>query len=299
MASVFVEVILPIILVASTGVVAARRFGVPAAPLSTITMYLFAPALVFNSLSTADFDRSTILQLTVVTVVLFAALWGVSAAWSSVANHDPPMRAAFALSTLMPNAVNVGFPVAVFAFGDEGLEVAVIYLVAMIFLNYSAGFVIASMSSGTIRQALGAPFRYPIIYAAVAGVLINIAGITTPETIATALGTLSSATIPVMLVLLGIQLSGGLDRERTVDLVGSGAFRLLLAPALMFLMTELVGLDGVIQDTLVVLSATPTAVGAVLISTEFSARPQFVTLAVASSTFASIGTLTTLITLTR
>ena len=59
----------------------------------------------------------------------------------------------------------------------------------------------------------------------------------------------------------------------------------------------LLGLDGVVQQTVIVVAAMPTAVFTTILATEFDAEPRFVSSAVVMSTFASIGTLTVLITL--
>jgi predicted permease len=141
------------------------------------------------------------------------------------------------------------------------------------------------------------PPHDPAIYAAVAGIGANVAGVDLPDGLSTPLATLAGATIPVMLVLLGVQLADRMKATSPVDLAASNALRLLGAPVVMWLATSALGLDGVAQDTLIVLSATPTAVTALVIATEFSVQPRFVTLTVASSTFASIGTLTALIAL--
>ena len=63
----------------------------------------------------------------------------------------------------------------------------------------------------------------------------------------------------------------------------------------MYGVTLMLGVYGLTQRTLIVLAAMPTAIFTTILATEFAARPRFVTLAVISSTFASVGSLTVLI----
>ncbi len=48
--------------------------------------------------------------------------------------------------------------------------------------------------------------RYPALYAAVAGVAINVSGMSLPVTLDAPITTLSNAAVPVMLVVLGLPL---------------------------------------------------------------------------------------------
>jgi predicted permease len=72
-----------------------------------------------------------------------------------------------------------------------------------------------------------------------------------------------------------------------------------LSAVVAFLVTSVVGLDGVAQQTVIIVAAMPTAVFTTILATEFDAEPKFVTSAVVLSTLASIGTLTVLITVLR
>lgn len=300
MLRVFLDVVLPVALVAAAGGVVGRWKALPVAGLSTIVFYLFSPCLVFHSLSTTKLSAGASLRIFAVMLATYAAMYAAATLWSALAGHDRPMRAAFALAATTPNVGNMGLPVAQLAFGDAGLQVAVMNFVAGSALANSAGIAIASTAShGSRADAIRAPLRYPALYAAAAGGLANAFGIDLPKTLDSPITSLSNAAVPSMLVVLGLQVQRSISLEHLTDIAVVNAGRLLIGPLVAFAAAVALGLTGVTRDTLVVLAAMPTAVIAIIVATEFGAMPAFVTRAVVTSTFASMLTLTVLIALLR
>ncbi len=299
MGSVFLEVVLPVALVAVLGGLVGRWRRIPLAPVSALTFYLFGPALVFHTLATTTLSAATSFRIVSVMLATFVAMYLAAAAWSRVVGHDPSWRAGFALVATSPNVGNMGLPVASLAFGAVGFEVAVMTFVVGAVLANSGGIAIASLAGGSRHAALGAPFRFPALYATVAGVLVNVLGIRLPVAIDAPIASLAAASVPVMLVVLGLQVQLATGREHLLDLFVANAGRLLIAPSVAWGVATAVGLGGVERATLTVIAAMPTAVIATIIATEFRAQPAFVTRAVVSSTLVSMVTLTVLITLVR
>ncbi len=300
MLSVFLEVVLPVALIAILGALVGRWQSVPVRPISALVFYLFSPALVFHSLATTEVPGGQALRIVAVGVLMYLVMYVVATAWSLAFRHDRGLRAGFALAAVTPNVGNMGLPVALLAFGQAGFDVAVVNFVVGAVLAYSAGIVIASMvTGGGALAALQAPFRYPVVYAAIAGVLVNALALDLPLTIEAPVETLAAAAVPVMLVVLGLQLQGAAVIAEVRDTIAVNAGRLLIAPVLGWGVATLVGLDGVARDTMVVLAAMPTAVIATVVATEFNARPDFVTRSVVLSTLLSMVTATVLLTVVR
>ena len=184
MLQVFLEVVLPVALVAVLGGLLGRWKLILVAPISTIVFYLFSPALVFHSLSITQLTADISLRIVAVMAVTFLAMYAAASAWSLAAHHPRDLRAGFGLAVTTPNVGNMGIPVAFLAFGQAGFDIAVMNFVVGAVLSYSAGIFIASMAGGTAVQALRAPFRYPVVYAAVAGIAINALGVELPITFA-------------------------------------------------------------------------------------------------------------------
>ncbi len=299
MLDVFLEVVLPVALVAVLGGAVGRWQNVPVAPISVLVFYLFSPALVFHSLATTEVSGEVSLKIVGVLLATYAATYTVATAWSVAARHDQSFRAGFALSVITPNQGNMGLPVAFLAFGQPGLDIAVMNFVAGATLTYTVGIFVASMASGTRVDAFRAPFRYPVLYAAAAGVAVNALSIDLPTTIDAPAASLSNAAVPAMLVVLGLQLRQAVGFDHLVDTAMVNAARFLIAPATAWFAGTALGLEGDTRGTLVVLAAMPTAVVATILATEFRAAPAFVTRAVVTTTITSMLTLTVLISLVR
>jgi predicted permease len=296
---VFLEVVLPVAITAGLGGLGARWRRLPADIPAALAFYIFAPALVFHAMSTTTVSANDSLNIVLVMLASFVAMYAVAMLWSTFRGHDAPMRAAVAVGATTPNVGNMGLPVSQLAFGDLGLQIAVMNFVAGAVLVNTAGIAIAAMAGGSRRDALLAPLKYPALYAAVAGIAVNATSFDLPVAIETPAETLGDAAIPTMLVVLGIQLGSMTGRDSVVDLAAVNLARLLIAPAAAWLAVEALDIEGVTRGTLIVLAAMPTAVSAIVLATTFKARPGFVTQVVVSSTLASMVTLTLLIDLVR
>lgn len=299
MLEVFFDVVLPVALVAVAGGAVGRWRKIPVAPLSSLVFYLFSPALVFYSLATTEVSAEVSAKIVAVLLATWAVMYAVATAWSLAARHEQSFRAAFAISVVTPNQGNMGLPVALLAFGQPGLDIAVMNFVGGATLTYTVGIFVASMASGSRIDALRAPFRYPVLYAAAAGVLINVFGIDLPTTIEAPAQTLADAAVPAMLVILGLQLRQAAGKDHIVDTVMVNASRFLVAPVAAWFAASALGLEGDERGTLVVLAAMPTAVIATILATEFNAYPSFVARAVVTTTLTSMLSLTILISLVR
>lgn len=300
MLEVFLDVILPVVLVALAAAALDRFRPIPAQPIGTIVFFLFTPSLVFHSLSGTDLPADLSFRIVGVAVIVFAVGYALSSAWSLAARHDAPLRAGLALSVTSVNAGNMGLPVTLLAFGDAGLELAVVHFVTVATLAASASVIVASMAGGSALQALKAPFKYPVLYAAIAGLVVSRADVELPITIAAPIESLAGAAVPAMLVVLGLQLGRGLgERGDLVDTGAATVLRLVAGPVIALGATYLLGIDGLAQRVVIVLGGMPTAVFAIIIATEFGARPEFVTRSVVTSTLVSVLTLTVLVTVVQ
>ena len=159
------------------------------------------------------------------------------------------------------------------------------------------GILIAARGSSHDLPPLYSALKVPTLYAVPAALLIRVTGWDMPVVIDRPIEMLADATIPVMLIVLGFQLSQGVDWMRWRSLVTSSVLRLIASAGVAYIVTILIGLEGIAQQTVIVVAAMPTAVFTSILATEFNTEPKFVTSAVVMSTLASIGTLTILITI--
>ena len=144
MLDVFINVIMPVFLVAVLAAAFQRWRKSPVGPLSQVTLYLLTPALIFTSLVQQEIPPSATFRIVATLLVANSFIIATSLIVSFALRHDRAMRSAFVLSTGFPNAGNMALPVLLLAFGEEGLAVGVIVFVTMAIMGQSLGVFIAA-----------------------------------------------------------------------------------------------------------------------------------------------------------
>jgi predicted permease len=297
---VFLEVVLPVFAVAAVGGYVGRRLGFSLDTMSKAVFYLFSPCLVFVSIADIELSGGDIVRLVAVCTGVFAVNAVVAFAWSVARGTDRATRAAGVLSGCVVNQGNMGLPMAALAFGDAGLQIAVVIFVAGVLLWSSAGIALASLARGTHspRKAMLAPLRYPSIYAAIAGGVVNLGNIDLPVAISESTDTLGQASVPSMLVVLGLQFR----RPRLDDIsepVVASANRLLIGPLAAWPMAAAFGLAGTAGRVSIMMAGMPTAVMSTILAIELDSKPELVVRTVIVSTLLSVLSLTVLIGILR
>ncbi len=291
--------ILPIILTIALGYLLERRRPLEVRVLATVAIYVLLPALVFSSLLTTTLTLSEALPLVAVVVALLLLLWLLSKGIGLLQRHDRDRESFFMLTTLFMNAGNMGMPVALYAFGERGLDLAVIWVLV---INTSSNLVAvyyASRHRGGHRQAWQTVLTLPTLYAAAAALVMRTLGVHLPVFLADPVALLGRSVIPVSQLLLGMQLA------KVRPVVGDylpqvalpSALRLLVSPALAYGLVLAFGLQGLAAKIAVLLAAMPTGINMAIYATEFDAQPRLVSTAVFTSTVASFVTLSVLLVL--
>ncbi len=294
--SVLINIVLPIFVIIGAGFIVARTKSLNAQTLSRVSLYILGPALVFSKLSKTTISGSDFAQIVAFTILGTLIVLLLSWITARLLSLDRSRESAFMLSCSFVNHGNYGLPLVLFAFGQEGLERALIYFVTGAFLANTLAVFIASRGKAKATTSLLNIFRIPMIYAIVAAFAVNATDFVVPEAILKPLNMAADATIPVMLLLLGAQLAstylGG-----QVRLISLAVFVRLVGGAIVGLVVAtLMGLTGVTRQACVVEHSAPTAVMTSILAMEFGTEPEFVTGAIFASTLASIITMTLLVT---
>jgi malate permease and related proteins len=294
LASILVNIILPIILVAGAGFVLARSFSMDARQLSRTMLYFFTPALIFGSAYRTTLSREYI-SIAAFALAITGLMGVVTWVMIRVMRYDRVTASGFALGVLFTNAGNYGLPLILFAYGQDGLVRAALYFTVSAILCQTLAIFIAARGRASARDALANVMKMPMVYAVTAGLLFNLAGVSVPDPLMKAVDLASGAAVPVMLVILGIELARA-TVESDRGTIGLATFaKLVLTTVVAFPLAALMGLDGVSRAVCIIEASMPTAVMASIVAVEFDARPKLVTGVVFSSTVLSIVSLTILL----
>jgi predicted permease len=291
----FRENLLPILLIAAGGFVLGKAFKIPPRALSQVIFYIFSPALVFRLLTQSQLTNKDIVNTIFFATVYLLILAGLTWASGKLLKLERKMMAAVLLTALFMNAGNYGLPVVKFAFGENALAFASLFFVTTATYTNSVGVVIASSGTTNVVQAIKGLLRLPSIYGLLLGILVLRLDWELPSVLDRTVNLLADASIPSMLVLLGLQFVNLKLDGQVRPLILVTAMRLLVAPLLALGLSRIFGLTGPAYQATILEAGMPTAVLTTVLATEFDSLPSFVTTAVFVTTLLSPLTLTPLL----
>lgn len=295
----FFQVLLPVFLIILAGFTLEKTLRPDFRTLTDCSLYLFTPALVFSSLMRQELRIDLAGNLFLFMLLYTAAMLALSTAVARMLRFDADSRSALALTTAVMNVGNYGLPLAYFAFGDAGLNVSILTFVMFNIPLGTLAIVLAQGKKAPLGEALGNTLRIPIFHGVLLAVLFKIIGLHFPATLLRPFELLGQAAIPLMLVLLGVQLARTRNLGEPGFLTLSVTLRLAVAPLLAWLLTSLLGFQGLSRDVVILQTSTPSAVLPLLYAVRFDTRPDLVAGAIFVSTLFSAATLTILLYLLR
>jgi malate permease and related proteins len=291
----FADNLLPILLVSGAGFLLGKTLDVDSRSLGRVVFYVFSPILVFNLLLHSELSSGQILTTTLYTVAV-SLLVGLVALLAGLALHfERPLLMALIMTAAFGNTGNYGLPLVSFAFGSDALAFATVNFVTSVVLFNTLGVLIASLGHMDLKTAAMGVFKVPAVYAVILAAALNRFQIALPTPLQRPIELASNGSIPVMLILLGLELSR-VQWSHSVRAVGlSAGLRLLGGPAAGFLLAALFGFKGPVRQGNVIESAMPAAVTTMVLATEYGLDTSLVTAMVFIGTILSPLTLTPLL----
>jgi predicted permease len=295
--SVFANNILPIILLGGAGFALAKLLQIDSRSLGRVVFYVFSPILVFDILIKNKLNLKEAASVIAFTITIILAMGVLTYLLGALFKLERPALIAILITTMFANTGNYGLPLVSFAFGEKALPYASIYFITTTTLFYTLGVLIASLGHMNIKEAALGLFKIPTLYAVAIAMLINAWTITIPAPVYRAVELAAGGTIPLMLILLGVELSrvelSGNIRAMQLSVV----LRLLIAPLGAFLLAALFGFKGVVRQGTVIQASMPSMVSATVLATEYKLDSKLITAIIFISTILSPLTLTPLLVL--
>ena len=274
--------VIPVFLLIAAGFVFAHWKKISLAAVTEIVVYLGTPSLVFSSLASKPLFAGDIIELSAGILLIFIAVGLLIRLYFLLCSFS---SRGFTLPTLFMNAGNMGIPLALFAFGQEGMQRATLLYVIITFLQYSLGIYILNGRGNWIEI-----FRLPLIYAAIAGISFNLAQIKIPELLLQPVIMLGQATIPIMLISLGYRLHE-VESLQLGHALGGALLRIFGGFAAANIAVHLISAEGVNRPMLLLYGALPAAVVNFILTEKYRQDPGLAASIVVLSTFISVFTI--------
>jgi len=219
-------------------------------------------------------------QLVQVFACTVGAWWltvGLSYLYARTVATTRQQRGALTLIAAFPNTGFIGFPLAHLAFGTEGLRLAVIYdqislvvpaiVISTIFARHHAAVEVHELTDGSPPSLARQVLLSPPLWTVVVLIALRLTLVRDPVDLVWLGDAIGVVIGPVGFLLLGlsIPLDGMSHAWREVaHVVGSVLVRVAAAPALLWVVARIAGVD--VPDALYLIAAMPTAFHALIIS---------------------------------
>ena len=285
--SVFANNILPIILLSGAGFTLAKLLHVDSRSLGRVVFYVFSPLLIFNLLLNNQLELKEAGIVIIFTVSIVSTMGVITYLLGSLFKIERHILMTILITSMFANTGNYGLPLVSFAFGEDALPYAAIYFVTTTFLFFSVGVFLASLGHMNVKDAALGLFKIPSLYAVLLAVLINIFQLKLPTPVLRTVDLAAGGSIPLMLILLGVELSRVEVAANLRALQLSVALRLLVAPLIALLIALLFGLHNPVRGAVVTQASMPSIVSSAVLAMEYQLDSKFVTSVIFISTLLS------------
>ncbi len=277
------QIVTPVFLLAAIGFVWVKAgFAYDIQFVTRLAMSLAVPALVFSALTRTEVSPGA---LSIVTLAAIAAYGAIAlAAWLAVRLQGLEIRTYLA-PMIFGNTGNVGLPLALFAYGQEGLGYAVVIFAVSAVLVFTLGIWLVSGGASPLRV-----LREPMVLATLAGAVFLWRGWKLPEVLDNSVSLLGQMAIPLMLITLGVAVAR-LKPERLGRTVWLSLLRSVLTIAIAAGVAAGFGLPPVATGVLILQMSAPVAVTSYLLAERYRADSGAVAGLVVTSTLLAIGTI--------
>ncbi len=287
--------ILPVFIVAGAGYVFGRLLNPDIRTTNRLALYVLSPCLVFNLISKSEVGGQEFGQITAFTIAAVLATGGVAWLAARALRLSSTQTRALLLPAMFVNSGNFGLAVTQFAFGDDALARAAVYFVVNSLMVYTVGLYLAAGNGVGPLTALKKVLSVPPVYAVLAAGLIRVTHAAPPEPIMRSVALIGQASIPIFLLILGMQLARAAITRQWRVIISAAVVRLVGGSLIGFALAPLFGLTGLAYQASVLEASMPPAIVNTIVASEHDVEPGLVSSIVLLSTLLSPISLTLVI----
>lgn len=259
------SIIFPVFAIAGVGYLYGRYKKPDMAQINQMNMDLFLPALIFSALASKSFDLTLYgdLALAGIAVILGSGLL----AWPFVRLLKVDYKT-FLPPMMFNNSGNMGLPLALLAFGEASVPIAVVLFIIEMVLHFTVGIYMLDRRINLFRL-----LRMPIIIATILGLLVGGFNIPLWQPLHVMVKMIGDVAIPLLLFSLGVRLTGVSFKDWHLGIAG-GIISPATGLAMVWLMSLLLNLPPLQQSMLIIFGALPPAVLNFLVSEQYNQEPE-------------------------
>jgi hypothetical protein len=255
--------------------------------LNKVIIYVTLPALIFTTVQGAELSLG-LAEMPVFCVIVVAACFCLAYAIGKLTKMRPGLLGAFLLVAALGNTGYLGFPLTIGLLGQGNLVKAVFFDFGTVTMMFTAGIFIAE-AFGEVRGKSGVIkgfITFPSVLALFIGLALN--PITLPAFLDTTLNYLSLASVPLIMLTVGLTLEGKKLGEYAGPLAGVLVIKLLLSPVIALLAAKAWGITGASLEVIVLEASMPAAMLSLVVGLRYKLDTEFISLAIVVSIIVSL-----------
>lgn len=271
----FSSSVAPLFVLIGVGVLIDKVFHLDIPTLSKLNFYVFSPVLLFAVIYDSQLQGEQIISI-VVYMLAFTLVMAIVGFGISSLKFLRSKKTILMLGSILSNTGFYGIPLMKLAFGQFGVEIQAIVLIAQAFMTYTLGLIIINSDRQGIVKSMAEFFKYPMLYAMLLAIVLRWLHIPLIDPIRVPVDEITGGFIAIALIMLGAQLSRS---EITGDVGAMGLMsllRLVIGPITAFILLWLVfDFSPEIERVLLVSSGLPIAINVYVLAVEFDREPGF------------------------
>ncbi|MCK9993350.1 MAG: malonate transporter [Alphaproteobacteria bacterium] len=294
---IIISALLPVFLIIALGW-GIRRAGFADdalwPPLERMIYFILFPCLLVQNLATADLGGIDIIPLGAALLSAIFLMAGSLSLLRTRLNLSGPEY-----SSLFQGAVRwngfAGIAAASSLYGTAGLALMAVAIALMVpTVNLLSIYVLtrhASTEPASLRAALIAVIRNPLILSCLTGIALNVSGFGLAPIIDSTLNVLGSAALPLGLLAVGAALDLSHMRQfGSTILLGTG-LKMLGMPLLVAMTTGIFGVEGLTRDIAILCASVPGATSAYILARQLGGDASMMAGMITASTVSALVTM--------
>lgn len=300
MLTVFLK-IAAIFAMTAIGFIASKTGVLPAESkkyLSNLLLFITSPCMIIGSMTSQTLDAHTfelMIQIVAGSFIFFLAAMAVSFLIVKLMRCDKEDAGVLMVIITAVNTGFMGFPVTKAIFGNTYFFLMVIQNIVLNIYIYS--MMVYQMNYGFRKKeglkGMLMPMLNMCTYALIIGLVLMLLKVQLPDILADFINTIGDATIPVSMIVVGVQLSESSIRKMLTNkrLITASLCNVILIPVLTFLAVNWLPLAPESKLILIFAAAFPCAVVSTAIALKENRNAALMAEGVAMTTLLSMGTL--------
>lgn len=266
--------------------------------LSNLLLFITSPCMIIGSMTSQTLDAHTfelMIQIVAGSFIFFLAAMAVSFLIVKLMRCDREDAGVLMVIITAVNTGFMGFPVTKAIFGNTYFFLMVIQNIVLNIYIYS--MMVYQMNYGFRKKegikGMLMPMLNMCTYALIIGLVLMLLKVQLPDIVADFINTIGDATIPVSMIVVGVQLSESSIGKMLTNkrLIMASLCNVILIPALTFLAVNWLPLAPESKLILIFAAAFPCAVVSTAIALKENRNAVLMAEGVAMTTLLSMGTL--------